>query len=217
MTVMIEVRIVQLLCSRLCHDLAGVIGAVNNGIELINEMGGGTPDPEAMDLISGSAKEAARRLQYYRVAYGLAPGVVRSAGEAIELAKNYFSEGKVSIDASGSQLDMQKAFDEAEIKLLLNMLLLGSDALPRGGTLAIRLAENNGRLETMIAAKGMGARIGEEIKATDDPDLTADAVTARTVHGYFSALLAQSLGMKISARETGDDTVTIVAGVSGSG
>jgi len=71
MDVQIDLRVTELLASRLCHDLVGPVGAVNNGLELladeIDDMG-----PEALKLASDSAARAARALQYFRFAYGMA-------------------------------------------------------------------------------------------------------------------------------------------------
>ena len=71
MTITVDRRIAELLCSRICHELVAGIAAINNGVELISEI-----DPtmfdEAMGLIGSSAKQASARVQYYRMAYGYA-------------------------------------------------------------------------------------------------------------------------------------------------
>ncbi len=198
------------MCSRLCHDLAGLTGAVNNGIELMTEMGA-SADPEAMELVTQSAKEMAGRLQFYRVAFGMAPGVAKSVGDAQELARQYYGEGKVKLDWGSTTVDTQQAFDEAEIKLLLNLLLLANDALPRGGVLGVGISENAGRLQVLVAAGGTGARPGDEMQAALDRELTAEAVTARTVLGYFTACLAESLGLQLAIEQPESDAVTISA------
>jgi len=50
----IELRVAELLASRLCHDLISPVGAVNNGTELLTEFGE-DPDGESMQLIATSA------------------------------------------------------------------------------------------------------------------------------------------------------------------
>lgn len=69
MTLALDLRAVELLCSRLCHDLVSPVGAISNGVELLTEMG---PDAEALTLVGQSAQAAANRLKFYRVAYGAA-------------------------------------------------------------------------------------------------------------------------------------------------
>ena len=53
----IELRVAELLASRLCHDLISPVGAVNSGIELMTEFGDGV-DSESMQLVSTRAKLA---------------------------------------------------------------------------------------------------------------------------------------------------------------
>ena len=66
---LLDLQVFELLCSRLCHDLVSPVGAINNGVELLAELG---PDEEALKLVGQSAQAAARRLKFYRVAYGAA-------------------------------------------------------------------------------------------------------------------------------------------------
>jgi histidine phosphotransferase ChpT len=66
----IDVAMLEVLASKICHDLISPIGAVNNGVELIEDMG---PDagPEATALIAFSAQQASAKLQAFRMAYGI--------------------------------------------------------------------------------------------------------------------------------------------------
>jgi len=65
----IELRVAELLASRLCHDLISPVGAVNSGIELMTEFGD-DPDGESMALITSSARTASDKLLFFRIAYG---------------------------------------------------------------------------------------------------------------------------------------------------
>jgi hypothetical protein len=73
---LIEMRILELLITRLCHELSGPVAAINNGIELLDEdLEAGTPPGpgfvrDAVALVSDSAHRARNRLQFYRFAYG---------------------------------------------------------------------------------------------------------------------------------------------------
>lgn len=60
----IELRVAELLASRLCHDLVSPVGAVNSGIELLTEFGD-DPDGESMALISSSARTASDKLLFF--------------------------------------------------------------------------------------------------------------------------------------------------------
>lgn len=59
-----------LISSRICHDLISPIGAITNGLELM-QMTGSSMTPEVA-LISESVSDATTRICFFRVAYGLA-------------------------------------------------------------------------------------------------------------------------------------------------
>ena len=71
MTKLVDIRVIGLLCSHLCHELVNPLGAVNNGIELLMDVGDDMRD-EALGLIESSAERTTNRMQFYRMAYGMA-------------------------------------------------------------------------------------------------------------------------------------------------
>ena len=93
-----DLRVAQLLSSRLCHDLVGPIGAVNTGLELLQE--GFDDDEKALGLVADSAGEASRRLTFFRGAFGFGAGDKGEAtlNEARKLALGLLASGKVALD-----------------------------------------------------------------------------------------------------------------------
>ena len=67
-----DLDLASLLASRLCHDVVGPVGAIQNGLELIAEDKSMTE--MAMALIQKSAAQASAKLQFARTAYGAAGG-----------------------------------------------------------------------------------------------------------------------------------------------
>lgn len=197
MTVTVELKVLQLLCARLCHDLAGPVGAISNGMELVREPGE-VPDPEAMDLIAGSARELSDRLQFQRVAFGLAPGMARAAAEARSLAVNLFSSGRVELDWPLPDGHSDLRFSEPGAKLLLNLILIGSECLPRGGTLSVELEPTANALVARIVAQGEGAALSEEMRSALAGSVRPDDLTPRSVQGYFAGRLAESAGVEVA-------------------
>ena len=59
-----------LIGSRICHDLINPLGAISNGIELL-EMAGVAQGPE-MSLVSDSVENATAKLKMLRLAFGAA-------------------------------------------------------------------------------------------------------------------------------------------------
>lgn len=131
-----DLDLVALICSRLCHDLAGSIGAINNGIELLAEETDPAMRDEAIGLIAMSGGDAARRLAFFRQALGASGNLAEpmAVPELAHVARDYFAGGKITAilpdDPAGN---LPKPLGKA----LLLLLTLAAQALVRGGTLTL--------------------------------------------------------------------------------
>jgi len=187
MTRPIDLRVVELLAARLCHDLIGPVSAISNGVELLADE---EPDfvRDAVALVQDSARKANRNLQFYRFAYAFGGG--RLAGPAPHLlASEFFAETAIECDyraeARALSLDQQK--------LGCAMLALAGDGLPRGG----RLVLSAGATGPEIDATGAGPGPSPEIRAALALSVPTAELTSRTVGGYFAGLLAEALGWRL--------------------
>ncbi len=199
-------RITELLCSHLCHELISPVTAVNNGLELIGAGGGGR-EGEAIELTRHSAAEASRRLQFYRLAYGQASGfdAARGLAEARDLSKGLLAGSKIALawpdsDVSGEQIG------KAGVKLLLNLVALAREALPRGGTIAVNLT-GGPEFAGTVAASGAGARLTPETQAALARDAAVESLTPRTIHAYLVAAIARRLGTDLTVDSGAADSV----------
>jgi histidine phosphotransferase ChpT len=192
-------RVAGLLASRLCHDLVGPLGAVNNGLELIAEED--DMAKEALGLAQRSAKRASSRLQFFRYAFGAAGGEPNFGhGEARPIALNLLGNGDIAMDwpdAKGVELPTGAG------RLLLNLALLASECLPRGGNVKVSLAANRVTME----ASGPQARLPAETKAAMAGSVAPAQLTARTVVGYYVMQLAGGIGAKLDMADEGAGTV----------
>ncbi len=223
----VDLKIVQLLCSRLCHDLSGPTGAIHNGVELLQESPVG--DQTALDLVATSATQLKARLAFYRMAFGLGgPSVGGSPlREAHGLATSFFNGGKTALDWSqvsepsgDAGIGPQQTGEAA--KLLLNMILFIADSLPRGGALEARLAVSpetpaapGAAIGLAVVGIGPGAFIKDERKVGLIESTEIDELSAHNVHGYFLRRLAQSQGGRIEISDQGEN-VQIAALLPGS-
>lgn len=196
MAVKVELRVIHLLCSRLCHDLVGPVGAVNNGVELMREFGSGNDD-EAMDLVASSAHQAAEKLKFFRVAYGLAAGTARTIADARGLSACLIEPGRMTLDWPEDAAVESAMLDEGSIKLLLNLIMLAAEALSPRGTITIELAPADSVMAAQIAATGEGAYLEEETLASLKANASVDDLTPRSVQGYFTARLAEDQGTEL--------------------
>ncbi|MGH6953630.1 MAG: histidine phosphotransferase family protein [Alphaproteobacteria bacterium] len=196
----VDSRVMELLCARLCHDLVGPVGALNNGIELLSEATG-APDPEVVALVGESAQAAARRLKALRLAFGF---VDDGAGEghfveARDVASPLFEPGKVKLEWLAGPAD--GPVKRSSVKLLLNVVLLAADSLIAGGTLEVRFENTGGQPSATVSAVGRGARLPPGVAEMLARSLGPDQLTARTVHAYYTGLLAESIEARFEARE----------------
>ena len=203
----IDLRIAELLASRLCHDLVGPIGAVNNGMELLADDEFGMAE-DALQLASTSARRAADSLQFFRLAYGMAGS--RVGGELSELR----NLAQAHLKVSKTELDWPDAAppDGAPDdlgKLLLNMIELGVEALPRGGRLTVGVSGGNGGVAVEVVAAGEGAQMRPETLAALSPKAPLDELTPRNVHGHFTSLVAERLGGRLDIEGPDDNRLRL--------
>jgi histidine phosphotransferase ChpT len=209
MTVTVELRVLHLLCARLCHDLVGPVGAISNGIELVQEFGADM-EKDAFDLISGSAKRVASELQFFRVAYGMAAGMATTVADVRTLAAPYIEGGRVKLDWPARPDDKTTVIGDNPVKLALNMTLLGVEALARGGTLKVGIALTPKPLITVVSA-GEGVRLEEETRKAMDGTASVADLTPRSVQGYFTARLADTVGGALACESDGANALRLTS------
>jgi histidine phosphotransferase ChpT len=209
MDVKVDLRVVELLASRLCHDLISPIGAVNNGLELLEDEDSGMAE-DALELSIKSARRAADLLQAFRVSVGGAGNQASfRLADARNMAAALLEGGKVRLDwpadqdAAGAPVGMAK--------LMLNLIALAGECLPRGGSIAVAVALAGGRAEARVTASGQGARLPAELQAAFAADTDIAELSPKSVLGYFSARLSEALGGGFMPPQTGQDSVVICA------
>jgi histidine phosphotransferase ChpT len=201
MAVMVELRVMELLNARLCHELISPVGAINNGVELVAEEDADADfQRDAMKLIASSARTSGLRLNFYRFAYGSGRG---STGKDASAGLLEGSKAKLDWNDSASALPLEWQ------RLAGNMVVIAAEILPRGGTLQVAAGE--GGKGIVVNAAGDSVNLTPELRAAlgDKPD--TDALTARTVHGYYTARVAESLGTRLELSEPGPGKVTLSA------
>lgn len=197
-----------LLCSRVCHDVISPVGAINNGLELLDE---GGADSDAMDLIRTSALNASVRLKFARLAFGASGSVGASidTGEAEKAAKDFAAaEKKTELTWNGPRAIIPKN----RVKLLLNLFLVAYGAIPRGGSLDIVLEDPENQAKFSIIAKGRMLRIPPKYQEILKGQLE-EAVDAHSIQPYYTVLLADECGMDLDCVQ-GEGEITFTATVA---
>ncbi len=185
-------ELAALLCSRVCHDVISPVGAINNGLELLDD---GGADEDAMDLIRTSAINASARLQFARIAFGAAgsAGVQIDTGDAQAVAENYMNNEKPEFSWTGPRAYLAKS----KVKLLLNLILIANGSIPRGGTLEVELDVVGEDAKFTLTSRGRMLRVPQKFQDLLDGRTSEDPIDAHAVQYYYTLLLAGEAGMKI--------------------
>jgi len=199
-----SLELAALLCSRVCHDLISPVGAIVNGLEVLDD----DPKPEdrefALDLIRKSAKTASARLQFCRLAFGAAgsAGAQIDLGDAQTMARGHIEDGKITITWNLPRLLLPKN----RVKLLLNMLVIAQQTVPRGGMLAVDAIGEGETMGFRVTATGLNARLPQNIADLLSAGQPA-SIDAHAVQPYYTRLLAESCGLKVALASEGEAIV----------
>ncbi|GAB4393719.1 MAG: histidine phosphotransferase family protein [Kiloniellaceae bacterium] len=205
MDLKIDVRVAELLASRLCHDLVGPIGAVGNGLELLSDDEFGMAD-DAMQLTTNSARQASNILQFFRLAYGMAGARVGADYTQIrDLSAALLETSRTKLD--WTEIQAPEGAPDGIAKLVLNMIALGHEALPRGGNLRVGIVSGGQGIDCTVTAAGQDAHLRPECLAGLQDEIDLDELSPRGVHGYFTRLVAKRLGSDLVIETPAPDSV----------
>ena len=195
-----------LLCSRVCHDLISPTGAIVNGLEVLEEK---DSDEEtktfALDLIKKSARTASGRLQFCRLAFGAAGSSTAQIdlGDAESMARGFLDEDKTKLTWHLPRVLLPKN----RVKLLLNMLIIASQTIPRGGMLTVDAIGDGESMSFRITAAGLNARIPQALAGLLEGKSESGTVDAHAIQPFYTGLLARACGLGVSLVAEGDAIV----------
>jgi histidine phosphotransferase ChpT len=203
-----ELDFAALLVSRVCHDLVSPVGAVVNGLEVLEDETDIAMRADALRLVAASAEQAAARLQFARIAFGAAG----SAGAELDLAEvgrimsGLLKGGKVELIWKAEAVNWPKDW----AKLLMNAVLVGADSLPRGGKVLVETGGDAAAPRFMIRAIGTVARLAVEAERalTGVPE---GALDGRSIQPFLTYQLGQNLAASLRV-EIANGEVHLAAG-----
>ncbi|MBV1703391.1 MAG: histidine phosphotransferase [Hyphomicrobiales bacterium] len=192
-----------LLSSRVCHDVINPVGAITNGLEVLDD-----PQHEsdaemrgfALDLIRKSVRGAAARLQFSRLAFGAAgsAGASIDTGEAENVARGLFAEGKATLDWGLPRAYLPKN----RVKLILNLCQVAMSAVPRGGVVKVTATGEGEAGGYDVVAEGGHAKLMAGVAAALDGRPESGVVDAHSVQPFYAGLIARECGLKVAVETT---------------
>lgn len=191
-----------LLCSRVCHDLISPVGAIVNGLEVLAEEKDEETQAFALDLIKRSAGTASAKLQFCRIAFGAAgsAGAQIDLGDAEAISRGFFEDDKTKVAWNLPRALLAKN----RVKLLLNLLLIAGQTIPRGGRLTIDPIGSGETMGFKVSAAGTNAKIPAAVAALLAGDSGDAPLDAHRIQPFYASLLAQAAGVKVAMAMEGD-------------
>ena len=204
-----DIEFSAFLVSRVCHDLVGPLGAVVNGLEVMEDERDAAMRADALKIVSSSALQALARLQFMRIAFGAAgsAGAELDIGEVGRLVGGLLEGGKIQLDWQSPHVNWPKDW----AKLLMNATLLCADCLPRGGHLKVTTSADPMTPAFRIIANSPHARALDEVQKAVRGEGGDGQLDARCIQPYLTHRLSRSLnaGLTLTA---GEGVVELAAG-----
>jgi histidine phosphotransferase ChpT len=199
----------SLLCSRLCHDLVSPIGALTNGVELLNDETDPAMRAQCMELLEVSARQASNRLKFFRLAFGAGGGYgaevdVREIKAAVE---GLFSPDKVKLEWMVAAPTLPKS----AVKTLLNLSLLAGEALLRGGTLSLAAEAMGGQIEIGVKADGPRTLLSEDLRSALQGKLPVEQIDARAAPAALVASLVEAHNGQLQIAPSDTNAPVVIA------
>ncbi|MDR3374272.1 MAG: histidine phosphotransferase family protein [Ancalomicrobiaceae bacterium] len=192
-----------LLASRVCHDIISPVGAITNGLEVLEEESNEEMRSFAMDLIRKSARQASVKLQFARLAFGAAgsAGAEIDLGDAENVARGFMAGEKANLEWTATRVLMAKN----KVKLLLNLVLVSIHAVPRGGTIHVTVTGPADKPAFSLRCSGTNARIPPNFEDLISGRLGEINPDAHMIQPIYAGLLARAAQMTVSVAKIDDD------------
>lgn len=201
------VLLASLLCSRLCHDLVGPVGAVANGLEFISEDIDEDLRREADTLMASSISQIVRRLALFRLTFGSSGSTSGQIDirEAERVAREYYLGSRISFDWRGDAQGLGKT----EVRLALCLVILAGEALGRGGTLWVEFAGEEGGRQIRLRAEGERLTVHEGVGGLLTGEADSSTADPRSAPALLARALADNCGATLSVNVVPEQTFEI--------
>jgi histidine phosphotransferase ChpT len=194
-----------LLCSRVCHDLISPVGAIVNGLEVLEEEKDEATKEFALDLIKKSARTASAKLQFCRIAFGAAgsAGAQIDVGDAETIARGFLEDDKTKL-----AWNLPRALSpKNRVKLLLNMLVIAGQAIPRGGRISVDPVGSGESMGFKVTAAGTNAKVPPAVPALLTGEASGEGLDAHRIQPFYAGLQARASGVKATIAMDGEAVV----------
>lgn len=193
-------ELAAMLCSRVCHDIAGPTNSMGAALSVLDD-GAADMRDEAIALLKTGAAQIRAKIEYARVCFGAAGS--RSSEVALSeiksLATGMFGQSR-------SELVFRNevgAIDRNAARVLLNLIWLAVDSLPRGGSVTIEAAPSaDGGARLRLVAAGPRLRLDASYILAFRGETPEAGFDSRNIQPYYTGLIARESGGRADASQT---------------
>ncbi len=206
---MANIDFAALLCSRLCHDLVSPVGAITNGLEILQEEQEASMREAVLDLIEKSTRQTSNKLQFFRLAFGAAGGFSSTLDlRECEKATLAFLEGsRVTLEWNSDVTSGSKNF----VKLLLNLALVVSETMIRGGTLHVDVTEKDGKQRVSVKGEGQRIILQESVRSALEGKSDESTLDPRAAPAFLAQTVSSASGGGIRVDIVDETTIILDA------
>jgi histidine phosphotransferase ChpT len=197
-------KLTALVASRICHDMVEPMSAIIQGLEMIKS-GDGKTDPDALSLLDNGVGKAWAKLEFFR--FAMAGAMAEGESDIVEgkaVAEKLYSVLKPELVWSVGQVAMPRP----AVRVIVNLLLIANECMPRGGTVELTAEKHGDGGEVIVTAKGPRAKLREATALALRGE--AGELSGHTIQPTLTALLAQQGGVELFAREA-EEKVELIA------
>lgn len=189
-----------LLCARICHDLVSPVGALGTAIEILDDDSNADMHDDALELIKSSSRRASAKLKFLRLAFGAggsAPGMI-GGDEIRSLVSDMFADAKAELiyELHADGVEKNRA------RILLNLAMLGVQAVPRGGSVTLKTTET----AVIVTSTGPRARLDETVERALLGRAPEHGFDGRSIQPFYTSMMARETAGQVTA-SIDDETV----------
>jgi histidine phosphotransferase ChpT len=200
-------EVAAFLAARMCHDFISPASAIVSGLDLLDDPTAQDMREDAMSLISDSARKLSEMLEFTRVAFGAsASAEVFDSRELERLARGVFRHMKAEIDWGVGPAGLSKP----AARTVLNLAQMAGAVLPMGGTVRLRVIDDEGRMAISAEAAGPRIRLKPEIVAGLAGEPMSEGLAGHWVQAFYVSLFVADAGGELGV-EAGEDKVVFAA------
>ncbi len=206
---MTDIDFAAVLCSRLCHDLVSPVGAMSNGLEILNEETDASMQEQVMDLLQKSTRQTTNKLQFFRLAFGAGGGFSSQLDmrEAEKALFAYFEGSRVNLIWNVPLPHVSKQM----VKFLLNTAMVSGESMIRGGDLNVNMSEKDNKIHLFITAQTPRFLMADTIRDALMGDMEESLLDPRTAPAYLAGQVARELNGTISVLKVTEEETHIQA------